>query len=142
MRLIPFSMFLLALLLGGCISSAPIVPVTPANSAQVTTCQSDASLHNGIVVGDFVIGGLTSGLASTAAGLTNATAKNDISVAAAAAGGLTIAGAALAGYTAANFANSNCSSVVGSLPPDLVTAVPKPLPPNSPANTVKDPQAH
>ena len=39
------------------ISSAAIVPETAANTNQINTCQSTASLHNGFVIGDFALGG-------------------------------------------------------------------------------------
>jgi len=108
----------LSLLCASCISSAPIVSVTPANSAQIAVCQTDAKWHNAVVVGDFVIGGATSSLTAVAAGLAtdHPDASKDIAIAAAAAGGLTLAGAAIAGLTASNFANSTCSAVVGALP--------------------------
>jgi len=100
----------------GCISSAPVVPVTPANQQQVSMCQQDAQLHNGVVIGDFVVGGATSGLAGVSAGLAPGSAKTDMAIVAVGLGALTVTGAAIAGYAASNFANSNCSSVVGALP--------------------------
>jgi hypothetical protein len=104
---------------GGCISSAPIVPVTPANSAQVSACQNIASVHNGIVVGDFVIGGSAIVIPTVAAALpsTNTTAKTDLAVTSAIVGGVTAIGAGLGAFYATDFANQNCSSVVGVLPP-------------------------
>jgi hypothetical protein len=117
-------------LLSGCISSAPIVPVTPANQNQISVCQADATLHNDVVIGDFVVGGLTSGLAGVSAGLpnTDSSAKTAIAISAAVGGALTITGAAIAGYTASNFSNSNCSSVVGILPsPTSLTPTPAPV---------------
>ncbi len=107
---------LLAVLLSGCLTSAPIVPVTPANQAQVTSCQSTASFHDGIVIGDFAFGGIGAGLATAAAAVTDSSTKTGLAVAGAGVGGLLIAGTALAELTASNFANSQCSSVVGSLP--------------------------
>jgi hypothetical protein len=106
----------IVLLCLGCISSAPITPVTPANQDQVSTCQSIASLHNGVVIGDFVVGGVTSGLAGVGAALSDTQSKTDLAIAAAAAGAVGLVGTGVAGLTSADFANSNCSSVVGSLP--------------------------
>ena len=106
----------LAVMLGGCISSAPIVPETPANQAQIASCDATASLHNGVVIGDFVVGGATTGLAAGAAAVTDGNTRTALAVAGAIAGGVTTIGAALAAYTASNFANSQCPSVVGSLP--------------------------
>jgi hypothetical protein len=102
--------------LPACISSAPITPVTPANQDQVSTCQSIASLHNGVVIGDFAVGGITSGLAGVGAALTDTQTKTDLAIAAAAAGAVALVGTGIAGLTSADFANSNCSSVVGALP--------------------------
>lgn len=105
----------LCMLLSGCISSAPIVLVTPGNQAQVSSCQSIASLHNGVVIGGFVVGGATAGLAGVAAAATDSTTKNDLAIGAAIAGALGVVGTAIAGFTSSNFANSQCSSVVGPL---------------------------
>jgi hypothetical protein len=105
-----------ALLLSGCLSSAPIVPVTPANQAQITACQNTATLHNGVVIGDFVVGGGTTALAATAAIVQDQNAKNDMAIVGAGLGAVTVVGTALAGYSASNFANSQCSQVVGALP--------------------------
>ncbi len=99
----------------GCLESAPIVPVTPANQAQVNACQSTALLHNDVVVGDYTLGGVTSGLAATAAALTDPTAQKDVALAASIVGGFAIAGTAIAAWSAANYANSQCPSVVGPL---------------------------
>lgn len=100
----------------GCISTAPVVPVTPENQAKVSTCQGIASLHNGVVIGDFAIGGVGSGLAGVAAGVTDTRTKNDLAIGAAIAGALGMIGTAVAGFTAASFASSNCTTVVAPLP--------------------------
>jgi hypothetical protein len=121
MRPPPMAVFclVLTLLLCACISSAPIVPVTPANADQISTCQTTAEIHNGFVVGDFVVGGAAVTLPTVAAALpsTSAGAKTDLAVTSAVVAGVLGVGAAMTGYTAANFTNSNCSSVVGALPP-------------------------
>jgi hypothetical protein len=109
----------LALLCASCIADAPIVPVTSANSAQISTCQSLASQHNGMVIGDFVLGAAaTPALASIAAALpaSDSSTKTDLAISAAVVGGVAVAGAGYAAITASSFANSNCSSVVGNLP--------------------------
>lgn len=115
MKLLPA---LIAVCLTACISSAPIVPVTPANSAQVSSCQSIASAHNGFVVGDMVIGGVATTFASTSAAIpaTNGSARAVTAIAAAVLAGFTGTGVGLAGFYASNFADSKCSEVVGSLP--------------------------
>jgi hypothetical protein len=99
----------------GCISNAPLGPVTPQNQAQVSSCQGIASLHNGVVIGDFVVGGITSGAAGVAVAVTDSKTKNDLGIVAAVAGAVGIAGTAIAGFTASDFAGSNCSNVVGPL---------------------------
>ena len=106
----------LALALVGCISSAPIVPVTPENTSQVSTCQTIAADHNGIVVGDFVLSAGTAGLSAAAAGVSDPNTKTAVSAVAIGVGSALVLGTALAGFTAADFANSNCSQVVGALP--------------------------
>ena len=132
-----FSPVVSMILLSACISSAPIVPVTPANQSQIAVCQSDATLHNSVVIGDFIIGGITSGLAAVSAGLpgTDANAKTGLAISAAAVGALTVTGAAVAGFTAANFVNSNCSTVVGALPSGAFTPAPAPAPTATPLVT-------
>jgi hypothetical protein len=101
-----------------CISDAPIVPETPANQAQIQSCQSTATLHNGFVVGDFSLGGIAASLASTSAAFpgANASAKTDLAITAGIVAGATMVATALTGYSAATFANSNCGVVVGALP--------------------------
>lgn len=106
----------LAFFTTGCISSAPIVPVTPANAAQVSSCQTTAAWHNGIVVGDFALGGGGAALGGVGAIVTDPNARTGLSIAAAIVSGITMAGAALVGFTSSNFANSHCSDVVGALP--------------------------
>jgi hypothetical protein len=99
--------------------------VTADNTNQISTCQTIAADHNGIVVGDFVLSAGSAGLAAAAAGLTAPQAKTDVSYVAIGVGGALVVGAALAGFTASDFATSNCSQVVGPLP-----ALPmKPKPP-------------
>jgi hypothetical protein len=102
----------------GCLSSAPIVPVTPANQDQVTTCQGIATEHNAFVVGDMVIGGATTGLGTIAGVLPadQSSAKSDLALVAAGTAAIAAVGAALSGVTAASFSNSQCSNVVGALP--------------------------
>jgi hypothetical protein len=108
----------LSLFATACISDAPVVPVTAANQAQVSSCQSIASLHNGVVIGDFVVGGGTAVLTSASAALTadQQSTKTDLAVAGAITAGISVAASAIAGYTGAEFSNSQCSSVVGVLP--------------------------
>jgi hypothetical protein len=106
----------LALQNQACISSAAIVPETAANTNQINTCQSTASLHNGFVIGDFALGGASTGLASAAAFATDTNTKNALAYVGIGTGAALIVGTAIAGYTSSNFANSNCSSVVGALP--------------------------
>ena len=104
------------LLVSGCISSAPIVPVTPANTAQVSSCESSATVHNDFVIGGFVLGGITAGLGAAGAVATDSTAKTDLAISAAAVGGAMLIDTAITGFSAQNFANSQCTSVVGALP--------------------------
>lgn len=102
--------------LSGCLSSAPLVPVTSVNQAQVTACQNTATLHNGVVIGDFALSAGAAGVASGAILATDSGTKNTLSgVGIGLAGGLAI-GTAIAELTASNFQNSQCAAVVGPLP--------------------------
>ncbi|HEY6462661.1 MAG TPA: hypothetical protein VIY73_20975 [Polyangiaceae bacterium] len=105
-----------AFALSGCLSSAPLVPVTSANQAQVSACQNTAALHDGIVVGGFVLSGATAGLAGGAAAVPDANTKTTLGVVGAVLGGMAVVDAAIAELTASNFSNSSCSQVVGPLP--------------------------
>lgn len=110
----------LGLALAGCISSAPIIPETPANQAQIQSCQTTATIHNDLVVGGFVLGAGSSALAGSSAAITDSTAQRDVAVAATVLGALAVADAAIVAWSASNFANGNCSSVVGPLAPAAV----------------------
>ena len=103
-------------LLSGCLSSAPIVPVTAANQAQVASCQSSAAVHNDVVIGGFVLGGIGAGLGSAGAVVTDSGQQKALAIGAAIAGGLTLIDSAIVGFSAQNFANGNCTAVVGALP--------------------------
>lgn len=105
-----------AVALTGCLTSAPIVIQTPSNQAQIASCQSTASLHNGVVIGDFVVTGSAAGLAGASAFVTDTTAKNTMAITGAGLGGAALIGTGIAALAASNFANSKCSDVVGNLP--------------------------
>jgi hypothetical protein len=110
------AMIAIASLLTGCLSSAPIVPVTPQNQAQVSSCQNTATLHDDFVIGDFVLGGVASGLASASAAVSDQQTKTNFAIATAGVGGVLVIGTAVAAYTASNFVASQCANVVGPLP--------------------------
>jgi hypothetical protein len=109
---------ILALCLTGCLSSTPIVPVTTANQAQVSQCESTATFHDAVVVGDvsFGIAGGTLAAAAGAVPPSNQGLQLGLGIAGAVAGAVMAGGAGLAELTAANFANQGCPSVVGALP--------------------------
>ena len=109
--------------LSGCLSVAPVVPVTPANQAQVQTCQSTASLHNGVVIGDFTLGAAGTALGSIGALASDSTTKTDLAITTAVLGGLSAVGVAVAGLTSVSFTNDHCTDVVGPLPAGKRTAV-------------------
>jgi len=106
----------LALLTSGCLSSAPLVPVTPANQTQITACQNTATLHNAVVIGGFVLSGTTAGLAGAAAALPDPNTKTTLGVIGASVGGVALVSAAIGELTNSNFQNSQCGNVVGPLP--------------------------
>jgi len=110
---------LLALfLLTSCITSSPTVTPTPANANQIASCQATASLHNGIVIGDMVVGGGATTLGAVAAALPSdqTSTKTDLAITTAALAGVTTIGAGVAALTASNFSNSHCTDVVAPLP--------------------------
>jgi hypothetical protein len=124
----------LAVFLAGCIPGTAIVPVTASNSAQVSSCQSSASVHNAFVIGDFAVGGIGATLGSVAAAESSDpnTAKA-LAVAAAVTAGVGVFGAAVASLAASNFANGQCTTVVGALPTSplgktVTTTTPAPAP--------------
>jgi len=102
--------------LQACLATAPTVPVTPANQQQIASCTNIGALHNGVVVGDFVLGAGTTGVASAAALVSDTSTKNALAVTGIVLGALSAAGTAVAGFTSAEFSNSQCSVVVGPLP--------------------------
>ncbi len=116
MRILLIVPILGALLLSGCLSSAPLVPQTPANTAQITSCENTATWHNGLTVADFVLTGSVAGVGAVGALVSDTSAKTDLAITAAGLGGAAIITSALIGLTSSNFANSQCSSVVGPLP--------------------------
>ena len=109
-------LFALMLLASGCLSSAPTVPVTPANSAQITTCENTATFHNDLVIGDFVFSGAAGTLGAVGAVASDSTAKTDAAIGAAIAGGAAVLTSSLIALTTSNYANNGCGSVVGALP--------------------------
>jgi len=100
----------------GCLSSAPIVPQTPDNAAQIASCESTATTHNAIQLGDFVLTGGAAGLGAVGALVSDQQGKTDMAITATALGGAAVIASGLVAWTASNFANSQCPSVVGPLP--------------------------
>jgi hypothetical protein len=91
---------------------APTVPVTPANAAQVASCQGIAGLHNDLVIGDmaFGLGGTTVG--TIAAIDTNPNDRTALAITTAALAGLAGIGGAIVAYASQEYAVGNCSEVV------------------------------
>lgn len=115
----PLGLFVLAafaLSQSACISSAPIVPVTPQNQSQITTCQNTAAIHDAILVSDIVLGGATATVGSLAAAEQDSTLKNDLAIIGAVSGGVAAVGALVAELTHKSFDDSQCTDVVGPLP--------------------------
>ena len=106
----------IAVLCSGCLSSAPIVPETPANQAQIQSCQSTAALHNDLVIGDFVLTGGGATVGAVGALVNDVPTKNNLAITAAVLGGTALVASGLIAYTASNFQNGQCPSVVGPLP--------------------------
>jgi hypothetical protein len=106
----------LSLSLQACLATAPIVQVTPANKPQIDSCTSIGALHNGFVVGDFIVGAGGVGVASAAAIVRDAPTKDIFAVIGIGLGAISAAGTAIVGFTGAEFSSSQCSNVVGPLP--------------------------
>ena len=113
-------------LLPGCLGSAPVVPVTAANTAQVSQCESTATQHNGFVIADFVFTGSGGVLGAAGALASDTQTKTDLAVSAAVAGGVAVLASSLVALSASNYANNDCSAVVGALP--VVPIAPAPPP--------------
>ena len=113
-------------LLSGCLSAAPLVPVTSSNSAQIASCQATATDHNSLVVGDFVLTGSAGTLGVIGALEPGQQAKTDLAIGAAGAAGAAVLASSLIALTSSNYASNQCSSVLGPLP----TAAPPALSPN------------
>jgi hypothetical protein len=107
---------LMIFLLTGCLSSAPLVPVTPANQAQVSACETTASEHNALLVGDFVLTGGAATLGAIGAVDSSQQAKTDLAIGATAAAGAAVLASSLIALTSSNYASNQCSAVVGPLP--------------------------
>lgn len=101
----------LSLALVGCLPP-PTVPVTPANSAQVSSCQGIAGLHNDVVLGDLVIGIGGTTVGSVAAIDTNPNDRQALALTGAILAGVAAAGAVVQAYTSQEYAVGDCSSVV------------------------------
>jgi len=102
--------------LTGCVSTAPIVPVTPQNAQQIAACTSEGNTHNALLVGDFVLSGSAGTLGAVSAGVSNQNTKTDLAIASAIGAGLTAAATGWTALTISEFTSGNCSSVVGPLP--------------------------
>jgi len=101
----------LSLALVGCLPP-PTVPVTPANSAQVASCQGIAGLHNDVVLGDLVFGIGGASVGTIGAIDTNPNDRTALAITSAAIAGVAAAGAAIVAYTSQEYAVGNCSEVV------------------------------
>ena len=98
-----------------CLAAAPIVPVTPTNTAQVSACEGTASQHNDLVVAGFVLSGGATGLGAVAAIDQNTGDRTGYAIAGAITGAVAAVDVAWTALTSSQFANSQCSSVVGNL---------------------------
>ena len=115
-------------LLGGCLGTSPIVPETPANTAQINQCESTAAQHNGFVIGDFAFTGAGGvlGAAGALAPDSNASLKTGFAIGATTTAAAAVLASSLVALSASNYANNNCSAVVGALP--AVPLAPPPPP--------------
>jgi hypothetical protein len=99
----------------GCLPP-PTVPVTPANTAQVSGCQTTTGTHNALVVSGFVLGGGTTALGAITALESGTNATKPLAITTAILGAAMTIDSTWAGFEAAAFASGHCSDVVGPLP--------------------------
>ena len=111
-------LFVLAVpLLAGCLSAVPsTAPTTPASSAQVSSCETDETVHNVSVIGGIVLGGATAGLGTLSAVTSDESTQKAMATTSIFLGVLAAGVAAVAGIEAQNYSNSACSLVLGPLP--------------------------
>ena len=100
----------------GCMSSAPVVPVTPQNAQQVSSCESSASVHNDAAITSIALGAVGTGLGSVAAVDQDPNARAGLAIGGAASAALAGGAAAIVALAAQNFQNGHCTDVVGALP--------------------------
>ena len=116
----------LVVLMTGCLSSAPIVAETPANTALINQCETTATEHNSAVIGDFVFTGAGGALGAAGAIASQTNTKTDLAVAATISAGVAVLASSLVAFTASNFASNDCSNVVGALPAVPIAPAPPP----------------
>ena len=120
MTLIRLKLRYLAPLLGfcalclGCALPAPTVPVTPANAAQVSGCQSAAALHNDVTLVDIALGIPGGGLSAVTAAdpSLNTSAREGLAIASTVTAVVVAVGAAVVAYASQEYAAGSCSEVV------------------------------
>jgi hypothetical protein len=102
--------------LGGCLSATPLVPVTPTNAQQISSCSSDANAHNWAVIGGTALAGVAGAEGTIASQVTNASTAKALDWSILIEGVVAAAAASLAGVEASNYAQSQCPSLEGPLP--------------------------
>ena len=109
---------LFAFVLPGCLPSVPVVTETPANQAQIDSCQSIAKVYNGLVLGDLVLlaGAPTIAGISAAVPTSSGGPKTDLAIASTVIAGAALVATGATAFVNQDFANGKCSSFVGALP--------------------------
>jgi hypothetical protein len=103
-----------------CLPVTATVPVTPANSAQVSSCETLGTEHNLFVIGGTSFGIAGSTLAGVGAAVPNGSGKTDLGYTAMAVAGAAAILAGLTGYTSSQYASDLCPLVTS--PPLSATA--------------------
>jgi len=116
------AMVVMAVCVSGCLSSAPLVPITPDNTAQISSCENTATLHNGFLIGGFVVTGAAGGLGAAGALASDPQTKTDLAIGGTIAAGAAVLATSLVAMSSSNYASNKCSAVIGPLP----VAAPKP----------------
>jgi hypothetical protein len=97
-----------------CLPVTATVPVTPANSAQVSSCETLGTEHNLFVIGGMGFGVAGSTFAGVGAAVPNGTGKTDLGYTAMIVGGAAAILAGLTGYTSSQYASDMCPLVTSA----------------------------
>lgn len=109
-------LFALAVLLSGCLSNTPIVPVTPANQQAISDCRTDSNVHNSAAIGGAIATAAGTGLGVAAGVDPDPKAKNALAYSAAGTAALVAIAGGLVLEENQLYQAGGCSQLMGPLP--------------------------